>query len=257
MIIWNANPEIFTLGTLAPRWYGLCFALGFFLGEKWVVKYLEKKDFTKDECFKLFMYLLAGTIFGARLAHCLFYEPGHYLSNPLEILYVWQGGLASHGGFAGVIIAVWRYSKKVKKLDFLWLLDLVAAPTVMTGGFIRLGNLMNSEIIGKPTDLPWAFIFKRVDNIPRHPTQLYEAFGYLAVAAFLFYAYKKNYQTWPKGRFAAIGIICAAFWRFLTEFLKENQVRFEQDMTFNMGQILSVLIFTFGIYLLIKKDEKQ
>jgi prolipoprotein diacylglyceryl transferase len=198
--------------------------------------------------------MLLGCIIGARLGHCLFYEPGYYLSQPLEILKVWNGGLASHGGFLGVMISVWLFNRKAsKKIDYVWLLDLVAAPSLITGSYIRIGNLMNSEIIGKPTDVPWAFIFKKVDNIPRHPAQLYEAFGYFTISLIVFYLYKKYHQVWPKGRFVGIILTGGMGWRFFTEFFKENQVAFEQGMLLNMGQILSILMLIIGIFLMFRK----
>ena len=155
MVEWNVDPEIFNITiagfNLAPRYYGLAFVLGFFLGEKYVSKYMIKNGFTKKDVSSLFTHMLLGCIIGARLGHCLFYEPGYYLSQPLEILKVWNGGLASHGGFLGVMISVWLFNRKAsKKIDYVWLLDLVAAPSLITGSYIRIGNLMNSEIIGKP-----------------------------------------------------------------------------------------------------------
>ncbi|MDP7319362.1 MAG: prolipoprotein diacylglyceryl transferase [Bacteriovoracaceae bacterium] len=258
MVEWNVDPEIFNITiagfNLAPRYYGLAFVLGFFLGEKYVSKYMIKNGFTKKDVSSLFTHMLLGCIIGARLGHCLFYEPGYYLSQPLEILKVWNGGLASHGGFLGVMISVWLFNRKAsKKIDYVWLLDLVAAPSLITGSYIRIGNLMNSEIIGKPTDVPWAFIFKKVDNIPRHPAQLYEAFGYFTISLIVFYLYKKYHQVWPKGRFVGIILTGGMGWRFFTEFFKENQVAFEQGMLLNMGQILSILMLIIGIFLMFRK----
>jgi prolipoprotein diacylglyceryl transferase len=258
VVEWNVDPEIFNITiagfNLAPRYYGLAFVLGFFLGEKYVSKYMIKNGFTKKDVSSLFTHMLLGCIIGARLGHCLFYEPGYYLSQPLEILKVWNGGLASHGGFLGVMISVWLFNRKAsKKIDYVWLLDLVAAPSLITGSYIRIGNLMNSEIIGKPTDVPWAFIFKKVDNIPRHPAQLYEAFGYFTISLIVFYLYKKYHQVWPKGRFVGIILTGGMGWRFFTEFFKENQVAFEQGMLLNMGQILSILMLIIGIFLMFRK----
>jgi len=250
-MIWDINPELFNLNIfgfhLAPRYYGLAFVLGFFLAEKYISKIMYKNGYSKEEMSTLFTYSLIGCIVGARLGHCLFYEPGYYLSNPFEIMKVWKGGLASHGGFIGVIISVSMFNKKAKKkLDFLWLLDLVAAPALLGGVFIRLGNLMNSEILGRPTDLPWGFIFKRVDNIPRHPAQLYEALGYFVVSMFGYYFYKKYQGKWPKGRHVGYILIGGMGWRFFTEFFKENQVAFEQGMLINMGQVLSLVMMVVG-----------
>lgn len=262
MVVWNVDPEIFNITllgqTIAPRYYALAFILGFFLGEKFVSKYMLEKGFTKEDVSKLFTHMLLGCIIGARLGHCLFYEPGYYLSQPLEIFKVWQGGLASHGGFLGVMIGIWLFNKKAsQKVDVLWLLDVGAPPSLITGAYIRIGNLMNSEIIGKPTNSDWGFIFKRVDNIPRHPAQLYEAAGYFIVSLIGFYLYKNHRQKLPKGSIVGF-ILCGGMgWRFLTEFFKENQVSFEAGMFLNMGQILSILMFGVGAYLLIRPRLSQ
>ncbi len=255
MIEWTVNPEIFSLDifgfNLAPRYYGLAFVLGFFLGERYVSKYMFKNGYTPKEVSSLFTHMLLGCIIGARLGHCIFYEPGYYFSNPLLILKIWEGGLASHGGFVGVMIGVWLFNRKAtKKLDYIWLLDLVAAPSLITGAYIRIGNLMNSEILGKPSEVAWAFIFKRVDNIPRHPTQIYEAFGFFTISMVVFYLYKKHHQTWQKGRFVGIILVAGMSWRFFVELFKENQVAFEDAMLLNMGQILSIIMIGLGVYLI-------
>lgn len=255
MINWNVDPEIFRIGPIAIRYYSLAFVLGFFLGEKYVSSYMQKKGFTKKEVSSLFTHMLLGTILGARLGHCLFYEPEYYLSHPLKILQVWEGGLASHGGFLGVMISIWLYSRNVKKIDLLWLLDLVAAPSLITGAYIRIGNLMNSEILGHPVDpakVAWAFVFERVDNIPRHPAQLYEAFGFFTISMIVFYLYRKFNDSWPKGRFVGLILLGGMSWRFFVEFFKDNQVAFENDMLLNMGQILSVPMAILGIILIFK-----
>lgn len=251
---WAIDPEIFNITilgfNLAPRYYGLAFVMGFFFGERYASKYLIANGYTKEEVSSLFTHMLSGCIIGARLGHCLLYEPSYYLANPLSILKVWEGGLASHGGFLGVMIGVWLFNRKVKmKLDYIWLLDLVAAPSLITGAYIRLGNLMNSEILGTPTDLPWGVVFKRVDNISRHPAQLYEAIGYLVISLIVFRLYKKNAQVWIRGRFIGIILIAGMSWRFFTEHFKENQVPFEEGMFLNMGQILSLLMIGVGAYL--------
>ena len=251
MIEWTINPEIFNLNILgfhlAPRWYGLSFVLGFLLGEKYVGKYMIQNGFSEKDVSSLFKHMLFGTIIGARLGHCLFYEPEYYLSNPFLILKVWEGGLASHGGFLGVMIGVWLFNRNVKKINYIWLLDLVAAPSLITGAYIRIGNLMNSEILGIPTDGTWGVIFKRVDNIPRHPAQLYESLGYLTISLVVFYLYKKFHKVWPQGRFVGLILLFGMTWRFITEFYKENQVAFEQDMLLNMGQVLSVAMALVGL----------
>ena len=147
MVTWNADPEIVRFGAVAIRWYSLAFIVGFLTGEKYCSKYLmEVQGFTKEQVSKLLHYMLLGCIIGARLGHCLFYEPSNYLSNPHEILFVWKGGLASHGGFVGVMIGIFLFNKRVKTVSFLWLLDLVAAPSLITGSYIRLGNYQRKPI---------------------------------------------------------------------------------------------------------------
>lgn len=258
MIVWDVDPAIFSINifgfNLEPRYYSLAFVIGFFFGERYVHRYMVKNGYTKDDVGKLFTYMLLGTILGARLGHCLFYEPSYYLAHPLEILKIWNGGLASHGGFAGVVIAVWLFSKKVPKNSILFLWDLIAFPSLITGSYIRLGNLMNSEILGHPSDLPWAFVFKRVDNIPRHPTQLYEAIGFFTVSVIGFYLYKKYHEKWPAGRFIGIASIGGFGWRFVVEFFKENQVGFEQGMMLNMGQLLSIPMFIMGLIFIFREQ---
>lgn len=250
MITWNVDPEIFRLGSIAVRWYGLMFVIGFLIGERYASKVLrEDKGKTQYDASRLVNYMLLGTFLGARLGHCLFYDPLYYLSNPLEILMVWKGGLASHGGYAGIILGAYFYSRKYKDLPFLWLMDMIAGPALLTGGLIRLGNLMNSEIIGKPSDLPWSFIFKRVDDVARHPTQIYESIGYFTISAILFYLFKKYNKTWLRGRILGVAMVISFSFRFFIEFFKENQVAFEQGMSFNMGQWLSIPFVIIGLLL--------
>jgi len=253
MITWNVDPELFRIGPVAIRYYSLSFLLGFFLAERFCSKYLIERGLTKDHVSKLLNYVILGTVLGARLGHCLFYEPGYYLSNPLEILFVWKGGLASHGGFIGVALAVWLFNRKVHKLPIMWLLDLVAAPALFTGGLIRLGNLMNSEILGRPTSSAFAFVFERVDNVPRHPAQLYESIGYLTISILGMFLYNKFNKEWQAGRFIGFILTFGFLHRFFVEFAKENQVAFEMAMFWNMGQVLSIPLILIGIVLLFYK----
>ena len=257
MIHWNPDPAIFTFtlfgSEIGPRYYSLAFVFGFLFAEKYIGRYLIKNGYSAKDVSRLFSFSLIGTIVGARLGHCLFYEASYYLSNPLKILKVWEGGLASHGGFLGVMLAVYLFNRTViKKVNYLWLLDLVGAPALLTGSFIRIGNLMNSEILGHATDLPWAFIFERIDRIPRHPSQLYEAFGYFSISMIGFYLYKNYSKTWPRGRFVGFILTFGMAWRFFTEFFKNNQVAFESSMILNLGQMLSIPMMILGIMLMMK-----
>ncbi|MBU1349382.1 prolipoprotein diacylglyceryl transferase, partial [Patescibacteria group bacterium] len=221
---------------------------------KWIfVK--EKKS--ENDLNDLVMYMIIGTVAGARLGHCLFYNPGYYLSNPLEILLIWHGGLASHGAAIGIIISLYYYSKKHKDQAYLWIFDRVVITVALAGFFIRMGNLFNSEIIGIPTDLPWSFIFASIDGYPRHPAQLYEAIAYLSIFVVLFNYYRiKNGKT-RDGFIFGLFLISVFTFRFFVEFVKENQTPFENNMPLNMGQLLSIPLIIGGIVLIIKANKVQ
>lgn len=253
MVNWNVNPDLLTAGPLRIRWYGLMFLTGFTIGY-FIIKRMcsaEKKSFERLE--NLLVYVVAGTAIGARLGHCLFYEPAYFLAHPLDILKIWEGGLASHGGTAGVIIAVWLYSRKHPEFSFLWILDRLSVPVPLIAGLIRIGNLMNSEIIGRPTELPWAFVFERVDKIPRHPTQIYESLAYLALFIIQMKLYWKNPLRKPALFF---GLMLAWIFsaRVILEMFKENQEAFEAGMVLNMGQLLSLPFIAAGIYFIWKSQ---
>lgn len=249
-IVWNVSPEIIQLGPIHIRWYGLLFALGFILGYiimSWIFK-IENKNPKALE--SLTLYLVLGTVIGARLGHCLFYEPDYYLANPIEILYVWKGGLASHGAGIGILIALFLFNHRFKDIKLLWVFDRVVIPVALAAFLVRMGNLFNSEIIGKPTDLPWAFIFTSVDNIPRHPSQLYEGISYLIIFFTLFFVYKKYKSNLPTGRIAGIFLILLFSARFFIEFFKETQADFEKALPLDMGQFLSLPFVFLGFYFL-------
>lgn len=247
-MIWDIDPEIFRIGPLAVRYYSLAFVIGFFISEKytgWVL--LKNYKIPEEQVSALLFYILAGTFIGARLGHVLFYQPEYYLSNPLEIIQVWKGGLASHGGYAGVLIAALLYIKKYKNITFLGMMDVICAPALLTGSLIRIGNLMNSEILGHQTDVPWGIIFKRVDLIPRHPSQIYESIGYFTVAVILYTLYHKFHNIWKQGRVLGFAMWLSFLFRMLVETFKENQVLFENNMVLNMGQILSIPFIIVGL----------
>ena len=215
---------------------------------KWIY---EKENISQDKLDKLTLYGIIGILAGARLGHCLFYQPDYFLSHPLEMFlpiehiagggyrFIGYRGLASHGGTLGLIIALIIYAKKTHE-SIIKTIDLIAVVAPLGGCFIRLANLMNSEIIGTPTHVPWAFIFIRVDNIPRHPAQLYEAISYLLIFGLTFYLYKTKRDKLQNGFFFGLSITLIFIARFLIEFLKENQVPFENRMLFDMGQLLSI-----------------
>ncbi len=199
---------------------------------------------------KLFMYVILGTVIGARLGHVIFYGWDYYSQHPSEIIKVWHGGLASHGGAMGIFIAIWIYSKKVSKKSPVWVLDRLIVPVALAAFFIRMGNLMNSEIYGHATTLPWGFIFERNgETVAKHPTQIYEALSYLSLFFVLMYMYWKTNARNMKGLLLGVSFIGIFLARFLIEFVKENQEAFEEGMPINMGQILSIPFILIGIYL--------
>jgi len=256
VINWNVDPDIFQLGPFTIRWYGLLFAAGFIIGYQIMMYVFRKEKRNESHLNDLIWYMILGTVIGARLGHCFFYNPSYYLANPLEILQVWKGGLASHGAAIGILLAIYFFVNKRKEYSYLWLIDRIAITVALGGSFIRLGNLFNSEIIGKATDVPWAFVFVSVDNVPRHPAQLYEAISYLLVFIILLVVYMKNNNKLKNGFMLGLFLILVFGFRFIVEFFKENQTFFEQGMALNMGQLLSIPFFLFGIYLLVRKEKK-
>jgi phosphatidylglycerol:prolipoprotein diacylglycerol transferase len=273
-IHWNINPEIINIMGFSLRYYGILFGGGIMLCVftlKWIFK---NEHIPLDKLDTLTIYGVIGIFVGARLGHCLLYEPSYYLSNPLAIIlpitflpdggikFIGYQGLASHGGALGLIIALFFYSRKTK-YPMIDTIDLIAVVAALGGGFIRLGNLMNSEIIGMPTTRPWGFIFERVDNVPRHPAQLYEAISYFLIFAIMILLYKTKRAKLKNGFFFGLVLILIFMARFIIEFFKENQVGFEDGMTFNMGQLLSLPYIFIGLGFVIyglmetKKDEQR
>lgn len=246
IIPWDVNPEIFRIGSFAVRWYGLLFASSFLIGYFILLRIFKNENLSDALLDKLTMYMALGVIIGARLGHCLIYEPEYYLSNPIEILKVWKGGLASHGGAAGILIAVGIFAYKEKK-GYFWTLDRVAIVVALAGFFIRMGNLMNSEIYGVETTLPWGFVFLRNGEVaPKHPTQIYEGLTYLMIFFLLFRLYWRKKGEHIEG--LLISLICILIFgaRFLIEFLKEDQVTKEAGMILNLGQKYSIPLFILG-----------
>ena len=259
-IEWSVNPEIFHLGPIHVRWYGLLFASAFVAGYVIFTWVFKKEGKPQEDLEQLAVYMIFGTVIGARLGHCLFYNPEFYLTHPLEILKVWEGGLASHGAAIGILVALYLFSKKKKSYTMLWTLDRIVIVVALGGSFIRLGNLFNSEIIGKPTDVPWAFIFTSVDNVPRHPTQIYESLAYLIVFLILIFIYAKGFEKNRSGLLFGLFLVLVFTFRFFVEFLKEDQSSFEAGMALNMGQLLSIPFVIAGIVFIVKsfklKKEK-
>lgn len=350
-ILWDVRPEIFW----TVRWYGLLFATGFLTGQYIMSRIFKIEGKSENDLEKLMLYMVAATILGARLGHCFFYEPAYFLANPLEILYVWKGGLASHGAAVGILLALWLYSRKRADQSFWWVVDRIVIVVALGGAFIRFGNLMNSEIIGKPSNMTTAFIFAHSLNdaigieesetilrktlrqgdkdttikgqvyqqlelkvffnqetneeeitaymantlpfrikqhyeankhfrvftpsldhsvakqggeyvatasiwgIPRHPAQLYESISSFLIFLLLLWAYSRRKGKTPEGQLFGIFMVLLFTLRFLYEFLKENQVDFEDNLSLNMGQILSipaVLIGLFALYISFQNARK-
>lgn len=262
-ITWTADPAIFTIGSKEIRWYSLMFIIGFGIGYKIVERMWRRESINPKWIDPLLYYTLIGTFVGARLGHCLFYDPGYYLSHPIEILKVWEGGLASHGGVLGIIVAIYFYSKHVSRQSMLWTFDKLVVPTGLVAALIRIGNLMNHEVYGLPTDLPWGFRFienlhawrqgaEPVFSAPSHPTQIYEAVCYLLTFVLCIWLYFKK-DAWKKeGLIFGIFMICIFTARFFIEFLKNNQEDFEAAMPINMGQCLSIPFVVTGIYFVVR-----
>ncbi len=248
---WNADPILLSFGPLTIRWYGLFFAGGFLAGLRVMQGIFRQEKISPKLLDPLLVHIMLGTVIGARLGHCLFYEPAYYLSHPIQILFVWEGGLASHGGGLGVLFALWLFAKKHPATPYLWLLDRVAILTALAGGMIRMGNFLNSEIIGKPTDGSWGVVFVPIDNLPRHPSQLYESFFYLSLACLLWALWKKGLAQAP-GRLVGLFLLATFTFRFFIEFIKENQTLAEQDLALNIGQILSLPLILLGIFFILR-----
>ena len=263
-INWSVNPELLSLGPISVRWYSLLFVSGFILGWfifKW---FFKREDLPVTLLDPLLYTLLIGTIVGARLGHCLFYQPDYYLGSWegfWEIFMPWKGGLASHGGTIALIIAmIWfakRYGRKYD-FDFLWIMDHLAIAVCFAATLIRLGNLFNSEIYGDVTSLPWGFVFElRGETMPKHPTQLYEALSYFILGIALVLVYKYRLNKVYRGFFIGTFFIGCFGMRFLIEFIKEPQVMFEQSMALNMGQWLSLPFVVLGIAMLVYSYVKK
>jgi len=260
-IIWNPNLFAFYIGSFGIRWYSLCWGIGLALAYI-LVRRLYKEQKIKDEYFDpLLLYCFVGILAGARLGHCLFYQPEYFLSSwehavemivPMHHMadgswkYVGYEGLASHGGTIGLIIALYLYYRRTH-LNLWIVLDNIAIATPITACFIRLGNLMNSEIIGKVTDVPWAFIFEKVDKVPRHPGQLYEAIAYAVFFFVGWYLYRHKPQKVGTGFFFGLCLTLIFTFRFFIEYTKDIQVDFESGMFLNMGQLLSIPFVIIGI----------
>lgn len=276
-INWEPNPEIFNLGFVSIRWYGLLFILGFVIGLKIMERMFAHERIDKNWLDPLFMYMLIATFLGARLGHVFFYDWAYFKDHLLEIILpirhevgasmlfglikdwkmIGYAGLASHGAAIGIIIALWLFSKRVSHRPIWWILDRIVITVALAGVFIRLGNLMNSEIIGLPTELPWGFRFLKAGvadpMLPRHPSQIYESLCYLLTFATLMYMYWKTNAKEKLGLLFGVFLVMIFTARFAIEFLKENQEAFEAQMSLNMGQWLSIPFVIIGLYFILRR----
>lgn len=256
-ITWNVNPTAFALGSFEIRWYGILFACVFAAGYM-ILDYILKKEKQSPKMIdSLLMYVVIAVIVGARLGHCFFYEPSYYLAHPIEILYIRDGGLSSHGAAFTILFALWLIARKYQK-KYLWILDRVVMVVALGGLFIRTGNLMNSEIFGLPTTLPWGFRFIRsaswyeppCNALPCHPTQIYEALSYFFIFICLIRYFFKQHSRLKDGIIFGWFLIGVFGMRFLIEFLKANQEPWEDQYLLNMGQILSIPFVILGVAIL-------
>lgn len=248
---WQFDPILFQLGPVAIHWYGLLFVGAFVLGERYMERHLVSRGHPAGSTELPLMAVLLGTVLGARLVHVFFYEPSHFLSHPLDILKVWQGGLASHGGVMGFLLGLWWGCRKAA-LPLLTVADLVAVPAAFGGMCVRLANFLNSEIVGEPTTRPWGVIFDRLnDGLPRHPVQLYEAFGYLASAVVLWLWQRRSPQRVGSGFFVGAFLTLIFSVRVVAEIFKTPQAEYEQGMLISTGQWLSLPFLLTGIALMV------
>jgi phosphatidylglycerol---prolipoprotein diacylglyceryl transferase len=253
LIHWHFDPILFSIGPLAIRWYGLLFVAAFYGGQLLVSRIFAAEGQPPQQADALLVWALLGTVIGARLVHCLFYEPAFYLSHPLAILRIWEGGLASHGGALGMLIGLWLGSRRMQpRRPFLWLLDRVAIASALGAVLVRVANFLNSEIVGLPTDGSWGVVFDIVDALPRHPVQLYEAAAYLLTGLLLLGLYRRHGPRTPQGLLvgAFMALVFAA--RIAAEFFKTPQASYEAGQAFSVGQWLSLPFVALGLWLMLR-----
>lgn len=266
IIYWDIHPEIFKIGSFGLRYYALCWLAAFAISYVLMLKIFKREGKTQEQLDQLSIYIFLGTLIGARLGHCLFYEFDYYKDHIMEIFlpFRWDAngnfqmtgfaGLASHGAAVGILTSIYLFARKTK-INFMWVADRLVIVVPIAGAFVRLGNFFNSEMIGPPTDLPWAVVFKNIDNIPRHPGQLYEALAYVIIFIVMWYLYNKKSILKP-GYLFGIFLVLLFGARFVLEYFKIDQEDFEKNMLFNMGQILSIPFILAGFYLIFRNRKK-
>lgn len=261
---WHVDPVLFHIGSLGIRYYSLLFIAGFIIGW-YLFRWFMRREGVDEKVLDPLLYtLLIATMVGARLGHCIFYQPDYYFGSWagfLEIFMPWKGGLASHGGAIALLLAMWWYSNKYGKrnnFDFLWVMDRLCITVAFAGCLIRIGNLFNSEIYGFETSLPWGFIFDlRGETVPKHPTQLYEALSYLILGLAMLHIYYHKLDKVHRGFFFGLFMVGCFGMRFLIEFIKERQVDFEEGMILDQGQLLSIPFIIAGIAMLVYAAVKK
>ncbi|MGJ1433604.1 prolipoprotein diacylglyceryl transferase [Sphingobacterium spiritivorum] len=266
IIYWDIHPEIFKIGSFGLRYYALCWLAAFAISYVLMLKIFKREGKTQEQLDQLSIYIFLGTLIGARLGHCLFYEFDYYKDHIMEIFlpFRWDAngnfqltgfaGLASHGAAVGILTSIYLFARKTK-INFMWVADRLVIVVPIAGAFVRLGNFFNSEMIGPPTDLPWGVVFKNIDNIPRHPGQLYEALAYVIIFIVMWYLYNKK-SILKSGYMFGIFLVLLFGARFVLEYFKIDQEDFEKNMLFNMGQILSIPFILAGFYLIFRKPKE-
>lgn len=251
-VIWDVDPVFFSIGSIEVRYYGVAWALTFAVGMALFINFFKREGYDPKLSDSIFWFGTLSTIIGARLGHCLFYDPAYYLSHPIEILNTRQGGMASHGAAIGLLIGLWLFARK-NKLPFVWGLDRIMLPVTIGGAMVRIGNLINSEVYGIETDAPWGFVFVKMgETVPKHPTQIYEALCYATTFIILMWLYyKRDLGRKRPGILFGVGLIGVFLSRFFIEYIKNPQVDFEKGMSLYMGQWLSIPFILLGIWMIV------
>jgi phosphatidylglycerol---prolipoprotein diacylglyceryl transferase len=248
IFVWTFSPVLVSVGPITIRWYGVLFVAAFLLGQAFLSRAFASEGIAKDRAEALLLYALIGAVVGARLAHCLLYDPSYYIHNPLAILRVWEGGLASHGGVIGVLIGLWVASRKFDpRVPFLWLLDRAAIPAAFGASLIRVANFLNSEIVGIPTSGTWGVVFTSVDQLPRHPVQAYEAISYAISGIILWLMYRRLGKGVPHGLLVGWLLVLVFSMRIILEIWKVPQAAYEAGQALSVGQYLSLPFIAVGV----------
>lgn len=258
LIHWAFDPILFSAGPLTIRWYGLLFVGAFLIGQWMLGRIFAAEGVPRENAERLMIHALLGAVVGARLVHCLFYEPDYYLSHPLAILRIWEGGLASHGGALGMLLALWFAARTAQpRLPFLWLIDRVSMPAALGAVFVRVANFLNSEIVGIPTSGRWGVVFESIDALPRHPAQLYEAITYALIFAVLLAIYRRSGKRTPEGLLFGVLMALVFSARIVVEFFKTPQAAYEAGQLFTVGQYLSLPFVMLGVVMMVRAIKRS